>query len=159
MKRAGNVPDSDTSGLKGRTLKIYVYIVKERKPVGPRDVMRGVNLTSPSVAYRHLQKLENMGLLAKNEHGNYVAKEKVSIRGYAWAGRRLIPNSIVYALIFLSILAWEIVVFTIHFSVETNQFKVFFILLMAITAAASALFTIEGLRAFRRIRVHHEESP
>jgi hypothetical protein len=68
------VPDSDTNGLKGRTLKIYVYIVKERKPVGPSDVMRGVNLTSPSVAYRHLQKLENMGLLVKNEHGNYVAR-------------------------------------------------------------------------------------
>jgi hypothetical protein len=153
------VSDSDTNGLRGRTLKVYLYIVKERTPVGPRDVMRGVNLSSPSVAYRHLQKLENMGLLAKNEHGNYFAKEKAAIRGYVWAGRRLIPNSIVYALIFLSILAWEIVVLTIHFSVETNQFKVFFILLMAITAAASLLFTIEGLRAFGKIRIHHRESP
>lgn len=149
----------DTGGLSGRTLKVYLYVVKERDPVGPRDVMRGVNFSSPSVAYRHLQKLETMGLIVKNESGNYVAKEKVSIRGYVWVGRRLIPNPVVYSLIFVIILFWEAVVFTLHFSVETYQFKVFFFLLMSITVAASVLFIIEGLRAFKKIRIRNSASP
>ena len=63
---------------------MYLFIVKEKRPVGPRDVMRGARLSSPSVAYRHLQKLETMGLLIKNENGNYIAKEKAAIRGYVW---------------------------------------------------------------------------
>jgi len=70
---------SDTSGLQGVTLKVYLYVVKKNGPVGPRDVMRGVRLSSPSVAYRHLQKLETMGLLAKNDYGNYIVKEKVAV--------------------------------------------------------------------------------
>ena len=44
------VSGSDASGLQGVTLKVYLYVVKKHGPVGPRDVMRGVRLSSPSVA-------------------------------------------------------------------------------------------------------------
>ncbi len=63
----------------GTTLNVYSYVVKKGKPVGPREVMRGANLSSPSVAYWHLQKLENAGLLQKNGAGEYIVKEKTSI--------------------------------------------------------------------------------
>jgi DNA-binding transcriptional ArsR family regulator len=148
---------SDTSGLQGVTLKVYLYVVKKKGLAGPRDVMRGVNLSSPSVAYRHLQKLENMGLLTKNELGNYVVKEKVSVRGYVWVGRTLVPNPLVYSLVFLGILITELVVFAIHFSVETGQFKTFFLLLTLITAAALILFLIEGLRMLTRTRIRQAD--
>jgi len=49
-----NVCDQD---LNARTFQTYLYLVKAGKPVGPRDVMRGADLSSPSVAYRNLQKL------------------------------------------------------------------------------------------------------
>ena len=144
---------SDTSGLQGVTLKVYLYVVKKNGLAGPRDVMRGVGLSSPSVAYRHLQKLENMGLLMKNVHGNYIEKEKASVRGYVWVGRRLIPNPLVYSIVFLGILIIELVVLAIHFPVETQEFKIFFLLLTSITAAALVLFLIEGLRMRRKIRI------
>ena len=147
---------SDTSGLQGVTLKVYLYVVKKKGLAGPRDVMRGVNLSSPSVAYRHLQKLENMGLLTKNELGNYVVTEKVPVRGYMWVGRFLVPNPLIYSLVFLGILVTELVVLAIHFSVETDQFKIFFLLLTLITAAALILFLIEALRMFARTRVRHQ---
>ena len=147
---------SDTSGLQGVTLKVYLYVVKKKGLAGPRDVMRGVNLSSPSVAYRHLQKLENMGLLTKNELGNYVVTEKVPVRGYVWVGRFLVPNPLIYSLVFLGILITELVVLAIHFSVETDQFKIFFLLLTLITAAALILFLIEALRMFARTRVRHQ---
>ena len=148
---------SETNGLQGVTLKVYLYVVKKKGLAGPRDVMRGVGLSSPSVAYRHLQKLENMGLLTKNELGNYVVTEKVPVRGYVWIGRNLVPNPLIYSLVFLGILITELVVLAIHFPVETNQFKIFFLLLTLITVAALLLFLIEALRMFARTRVRHSE--
>lgn len=139
--------------LSGKTLKIYLYVIQENRPVGPRDVMRGLNLSSPSVAYRHLQKLDDLGLLKKQEQGDYVVTKKISIKGHLWIKKKLIPNSLFYFSLFLSVLIIEIVIFAIHFSVETNQFKIFFYLLMIITSLALILFLVEGLRAFRKIRI------
>ena len=148
---------SDTSGLQGVTLKVYLYVVKKNRPVGPRDVMRGVRLSSPSVTYRHLQKLETMGLLAKNDYGNYIIKEKAAVRGYVWVGRILVPRLLAYSSIFLGILIIEFVVLAIHFSVETQEFKIFFLLLTSITAAALVLFLIEGRRMPRKTRIRHSD--
>lgn len=147
----------DTSGLRDVTLKVYLYAVKKNGAVGPREVMRGAKLSSPSVAYRHLQKLENMGLLTKDEWGNYIVKEKVGIRGYVWVGRFLVPNPMLYSIIFLGILITELVVLVIHFSVETQEFKIFFLLLTLITAAALILFAIEGLRMLAKTRIRQED--
>jgi len=149
--------DLDTSGLQGVTLKVYLYAVKKNGAVGPREVMRSANLSSPSVAYRHLQKLETMGLLTKDEWGNYIVKEKVAIRGYVWVGRILVPNPMLYSIIFLGILITELVVLAIHFSVETQEFKTFFLLLTLITVAALILFAVEGLRMLAKIRIRQAD--
>ena len=98
-----------------------------------------------------------MGLLTKNELGNYVVTEKVPVRGYVWIGRNLVPNPLIYSLVFLGILITELVVLAIHFPVETDQFKIFFLLLTLITVAALLLFLIEALRMFARTRVRHSE--
>src|SRR5512136_595189 len=70
--------------LNATAFHTYVYLVKAGKPVGPREVMRGANLSSPSVAYRNLQKLIDLELVLKDEYGNYVAKEKVGVTGQIW---------------------------------------------------------------------------
>ncbi len=136
----------------GTTLIVYSYVVKEGRPVGPRDVMRGVNLSSPSVAYRHLQKLEALGLLMKNEYGEYVVKEKAGISGHLWIGRSLIPRQMLYSLLFMTILISELTVLAIHFYVEGYEFKIFFIFLALITAAAMVLFLVEGILVLRRVK-------
>jgi len=66
--------------LEGITLNVHLHVLKKGKPVGPREVMKAVNLSSPSVAYRHLQKLEDLGYLQKNEYGEYIAKNKAHVR-------------------------------------------------------------------------------
>lgn len=142
--------DANNEELEGITLKVYLHAVKKSKPVGPRDVMKGVNLSSPSVAYRHLQKLEDAGYLKKNEYGEYTVKSKAHIRGHVWLGHRLLPKMWLYSLLFLSILIVELFVLIIHFSIETNEFKVFFLLLTLITGLALAVFTVEGFLQNRR---------
>jgi predicted transcriptional regulator len=77
--------------LNATTFQTYLYLVKVGKPAGPRDVMRGANLSSPSVAYRNLQKLTDLGLVVKDAYGNYVVKEKMGVKGYVWFGKSFIP--------------------------------------------------------------------
>ncbi len=142
---------SNAISLEGTTLAVYIYAAKENKPVGPRDVMRNLNLNSPSVAYRHLQKLEDAELLTKNEYGEYVLKKKTKIRGYHWIGRNLLPNILFFFYIFLALVVSEFAVLTIHFGVETSEFKIFLILGITITAIAMAAFLIQGFIQVRRI--------
>jgi hypothetical protein len=151
--RGLNVPTADKEELEGITLSVYLYAVKKGKPVGPRDVMKGANLSSPSVAYRHLQKLEDLGYLQKNNYGEYVTKDKASVRGYIWVGRRMLPKMLVYSIIFMIILIVELVVLAIHYSVENYTFKVFFLLLTLVTGFAMAVFTFEALRHRRRTKM------
>lgn len=138
--------------LEGITLSVYLYAVRKGEPVGPRDVVKGAHLSSPSVAYRHLEKLEDLGLLRKNEFGEYLVKRKAQVGGYTWLGRRLVPKMLVYSLFFLGILIFELVVLALHFEVETFEFKVFFLLLTLITGLAMAVFAAEGLLQRRRFR-------
>jgi hypothetical protein len=147
------VPSASSEPLEGTTLSVYLYIVRKGVAVGPRDAMNGVRLSSPSVAYRHLQKLEDLGLLRKNEHGEYVAKGRARVRGYLWVGRRVVPKMLVYSLLFLSILVVEVVVLGIHFAVENYEFKVFFLLLILVTGLAMSVFVVEGLLQRKRTRL------
>ncbi len=134
--------------LEGTTLRVYLCVVKEGKPVGPRDVMRAANLSSPSVAYRHLQKLETLGLIQKDRYGEYVAKERANIKGHMWIGRRPVPRLIFYSFFFIGILSIELAVFAIRFSVnEPVQMDLLFP--MFITVAATALFLFEGIMLLR----------
>jgi len=146
------VPDAKSDELEGITLSVYLYAVKKGSPVGPRDVVKGAHLSSPSVAYRHLEKLEDLGLLQKNEFGEYVIKRKARVGGYVWVGRRMVPKMLAYSIVFMGILIVELVVLALHYAVETFEFKVFFLLLTLITGFAMVVFTVEGWLQRRRFQ-------
>ncbi|HIJ08708.1 TPA: hypothetical protein HA274_05145 [Candidatus Bathyarchaeota archaeon] len=112
--------------------------------------MKGINLSSPSVAYRHLEKLEAAGLLKKNNYGEYVPIAKAHVKGYVWIGRYIVPKLIVYSTVFLGILLVELLVLAVHYAVEDFSFMVFFVLLTLITGSAMLLFAVEGFLQRRR---------
>ncbi len=143
--------DTKNGDLEGLTLNVYLHVVRRGTPVGPRDVMKSAHLSSPSVAYRHLQKLEEAGYLQKNDFGEYTVKNKAAIHGHVWLGNRLLPKMWLYSLLFLGILIVEFSVLIVHFSIETFEFKVFFLLLTLITGLALAVFTVEGLLQNKRM--------
>lgn len=126
----------------------YVYLVKADKPVGPRDLMRGANLSSPSVAYRNLQRLIDMGIVAKDEYGNYIVKKKVNLSGYFWVRKTLVPRFAVFAIIFVGVLIAEIAVLIPHL-VSGSAVEESFWLLTAVTIVSAIIFAIEGLK-FRK---------
>jgi hypothetical protein len=138
--------------LEGNTLNVYAYAVKEGRPVGPRDVMRGANLSSPSVAYRQLQKLENLGLMEKNQYGEYVITERTSISGHLWIGRNLVPRLVFYAFFFMGILGAEIAIIAVQVFFFGQSLNVELLYLIVITALAMSLFLGEGVLLRRKTR-------
>jgi hypothetical protein len=143
--------------IEGTTLRVYVYVVKAGRPLGPRDVMRGLNLSSPSVAYRHLQKLEEAALLQKDEHGEYVAKRKVGLAGFHWVGRSFLPTMMFYFFVFLGLFVTEATILVIHWQYETYEQFVFFGLGLTITGMAMAFFLVEGIKAMRKLNSKETE--
>jgi hypothetical protein len=131
----------------------YVYIVKADKPVGPRDLMRGANLSSPSVAYRNLQRLIDLDLVVKDDYGNYVAKKKVNLKGYVWVGKRLVLRFAIFGLVFLGVLLAEFAVLIPHLLLG-SMVEGSFWLLTLVTVVSAAIFLYEGLkyRKKRRLR-------
>jgi hypothetical protein len=150
------VTSTEIQEPEGTTLNVYSYVVKQGKPVGPREVMRGANLSSPSVAYWHLQKLENTGLLEKNGTGEYVVKEKTSISGHIWIGRNLVPRLMCYSLFFLGILLVETVIVSVQFYFSGEIPNLALLYLIATNAIAFGLFLGEGL--LLRKKDQHEKT-
>jgi hypothetical protein len=146
------VTNADAEEIEGNTLNVYAYVVKEGKPVGPRDVMRGANLSSPSVAYRQLQKLENFGLVERNQYGEYVAKERASISGHLWIGRNLVPRLVFYSFFFMGILGAEIAIIAIQIFFYGQSLDLEILYLIVITVTAMALFLGEGILLLKKTR-------
>jgi hypothetical protein len=139
------VTTTETQEPEGKTLNVYSYVVKKGKPVGPREVMRGANLSSPSVAYWHLQKLENSGLLEKNAAGEYLVKEKTNISGHVWIGNNLVPRLMCYSLFFLGIVIVETVIISAQYLAIGQIPNLVMFYLIATNAIAFTLFLTEGL--------------
>jgi hypothetical protein len=146
------VANANTEELEGTTLNVYACVVKEGRPIGPREVMRAANLSSPSVAHWHLQKLEALGLLDKNKYGEYVVKEKVNISGYLWSGRNLVPRLIFYSFFFMGILGVEVALIAVPFILNGEIPELYLFYLMAPTAIAMILFLSEGLVLRKKTR-------
>jgi hypothetical protein len=138
--------------LAGNTLSVYAYVVKENRPVGTRDVMRGANLSSPSVAHRHLQKLESIGLLEKNKFGDYILKEKTSINGHVWVGKNLVPRLMFYSFFFIGAFGAEIGIIMLSYIIPDLILETSFLFLTGLTAVIIIIFFIEGFLLRKKLK-------
>jgi hypothetical protein len=141
--------------LEGNTLNVYAYIVHVAKPVGTRDVTRGANLSSTSVAHRHLQKLEEFGLIEKNEYGDYILKEKASINGHVWVGKNLVPRLMFYSFFFMGAFGAEIAIIVLSYLINGIVIQTSFLFLTGMTAVAMVLFLIEGILLYKKVSPNH----
>ena len=135
---------NDDQELDGNTLRIYVALANADKPLGPREITRVANLSSPSVAYRNLQKLEELELIEKDAFGEYTVKQKQRVKGHFWVGGRLLPRTLFYAFFFIGILSIEVVIAVIRL-IGAEPFTYDFILLIIVTATATVLFLFEWI--------------
>jgi len=139
------------NNLEGNTLNVYAFIVRTDKPVGTREVTRGAELSSTSVAHRHLQKLENMGLIERDNYGNYILKEKSSIDGHVWIGKNLVPRLMFYSLFFIGAFAAEVSIILLSFVIESLVVEAGFLFATVITLVSMLLFVMEGVKLHRKL--------
>jgi len=93
-------------GLKGLTVKVYKFVLKNARPTGIREVQRSLKLSSPTLALYHLDKLEKVGLLKKTMEGYEV--DRVFLRNLVRFRRVLVPRYLFYFIFFASALIGEL---------------------------------------------------
>ncbi len=128
--------------LRGTTLEVYRFLLKSNKPVGTRELQRALNLSSSSVATYHLSKLEDAGLLKREQGGftvgKYVLENSVKI------SRFLIPRYFFYFIFAATVLVLELTVFVPAFVYREYVFSV-------VTTAILVLFLCyETVKTWRR---------
>lgn len=103
------------SELKGRTLQVYWHFLSlGKKSVGVRELQRALNLSSPSVAFHHLEKLRRLGLLQKKITGDYHLVQKVKVgvlKQFIGLGKLLLPRYLFYAIFFTTMLVSYLIIY------------------------------------------------
>ena len=96
--------DEIVSNLTGRTLMIY-FVLLNKKAIGVRELQRHLDLSSPSVAKYHLEKLVDLHLV-ENRNGRYHLDQKADLpllTSWVLIGKILLPK-VMFAAIFFTTL-------------------------------------------------------
>lgn len=91
--------------VKGTTLRVYWEVFKSPRPVGVREVQRLIRFSSPSTALYHLEKLRELGVARKDEHGRYEVVEEIrpsQFRMFLRIGKIILPRFVFYAVFFVA---------------------------------------------------------
>lgn len=126
--------------LRGLTLKVYKFILGNDKPVGIREVQRALNLSSPTLALYHMNKLEETGFIKKELDG-YVA-DRIVLENFVRLRRVLIPRNFFYTVFLVTSLIF-LGVF-LRPPILTREY-VFSLGVLIIAAATSVYETIKAL--------------
>ena len=96
------------STIRGNTVRVYLFVLRNG-PCELRDVQRALGLSTPSLAFYHLARLVQAGVVSRVEDGRYVVVSDISadlLDGYIKFGKRLIPQLFFLTLIFTGILGY-----------------------------------------------------
>jgi DNA-binding transcriptional ArsR family regulator len=116
--------------------------LKNDKPVGIREVQRALNLSSPTLALYHMNKLEEAGLIKKELDG-YVA-DRIILENLVRLRRILIPRNLFYAIFLVT----SLVMLAVFLRPPTLTREYVFSLAVISIAAATSVY--ESIRAFSK---------
>ena len=85
--------------LEGTTRRVFRFLYRRREPTRIHDIQRGLGLSSPSVAYYHVNKLLKAGLV--KETGDGYAADKVIFENMIRIRKTTLPAQAAYAAFFL----------------------------------------------------------
>jgi DNA-binding MarR family transcriptional regulator len=124
--------DEIVKKLNGRTLMIY-FVLLNKGSTGVRELQRHLELSSPSVALYHLDKLVDLDLVEKRS-GKYELLRKADIpvlTSWVLIGRRLLPR-VLFMAVFFSIFFLGYLIFVFRFWNRDSSFAILFgILIMS----------------------------
>jgi len=131
--------------IRGNTLKVYLFLLKHG-PSELREIQRGLDLSSASLASYHLGKLEEANYVKQDEQGKYFAVKDASVKvleGYSKVGSAIVPQLFFFSLLFTILAAF--------FSYEALYGSGFTLYLVLVSSAMVAVFWYETLILWRRL--------
>ena len=139
------------SKLKGKTLQIYWYLLREpNSSVGVSEVQRSLELSSPSVAAHHLDKLLALGLVEKTVRGEYLVNQEVKVgllKFFSRMGRFLVPRHLFYAVFVTTMFAIYLIGY--NFVLYQFTFSVHNLAAILFGAVATIILWVETIRLWR----------
>ena len=129
--------------LRGKTLTVYLYLLKHGKAIGVREIQKALGFSSPSVAFHHLDKLVELGVVEKDEYERYVLAKKVDVgilHSFVSIGGLTLPRLGFYAAFFTTIAAAYVLL-------DKSSLDLYAVIG---TLGGSAVFWYEAWRVWRR---------
>jgi len=80
------------------------------------------------VAFHHLEKLERLGLVEKNQYGEYALIRNVDVnilQAFSQVGRLLVPRFIFYGMFFVTLLLGYVLIFGQNINLFAVAFGLF----------------------------------
>jgi hypothetical protein len=91
--------------IHGTTWDVYLCIFTSKEPLGVREIWRKLDLSSPSLAQYHVNKLLELDLIESTPEGYCVTSEEVeALRYFLRLRGRLVPRLVIYGGFTLGIL-------------------------------------------------------
>ena len=119
------------SNLTGRTLMIY-FVLLNKKSIGVRELQRHLDLSSPSVAKYHLEKLVNLHLI-ENRNGIYHLDKKADLpllTSWVLMGKFLLPKVLFAAVLFTFLFIGYLLFVYSYWNKDSMFFILFGLILM-----------------------------
>ncbi|HXW37632.1 MAG TPA: ArsR family transcriptional regulator [Nitrososphaerales archaeon] len=129
--------------LRGKTMQVYLYLLKNGRAMGVREIQKELGFSSPSVAFHHLEKLIELGIVEKDNFDRYVLVKKVDtgiLQAFVSVGGLNLPRLGFYAAFFS----------TIALAYVFTNFRFLDLYAIIGTLGGSAVFWYEAWRVWRR---------
>ena len=129
--------------LKGNSLRVYWAMLNSSNGVvGVRELQRQLGFSSPALAAYHLNKLVEMGLVAR-ERGDYRLVREVRVgvlKEFVKLGTFLLPRYVLYATMFTTLLAFLLV--------RLREFTFYSVFALILGGLGTAIFWYETIRVW-----------
>jgi hypothetical protein len=140
--------ESDLSfrDLQGNTLIVYWFLLRSDETFSAREIQRRTGISSSSLALHHLNKLIDLGLVKKDNHGEYSVAKRVNpglLSLFSGQGKSFIPRFVFYAALSSGLLLSSVYLFYYRLSTAS-------VLLILSMAIFTIIFWGESFRIWRK---------
>ena len=136
----------------GTTYDVYLCILTSNSPIGVREIWRALNLSSPSLAQYHVNKLMELKLI-EPQAGKYVTNDQEqleALRSFLMLRGMLIPRMVVYAALSAGILTSFLLLYPIQWDFRD-------LVTVAVCLFSIATFSFEAIKQYRGLTVWKKE--
>jgi hypothetical protein len=132
--------------LRGRTLKVYWFILRAGRPVRVTEVQHGLGISTASLVQYHINKLEDAGLVAEEQAGFVV--RRVEVKHFLMLRGMIIPFQVAYVCFFTTTLVAMLAIIATAGLVPLTSFG---FLAVSVNIAALLVSSYETVRSLRTL--------